>query len=324
MTFQTLFDLLVAKTNGDVALEILFKMTPSSLSCLKPSFEELHSLLLTCLKSRNIDKNILSLVRNNLNQLEFTCSFLDITTAISKLSYPFSHDLIIDPDLYWDVSLFNGFGDYKKDHGDIWFLTAPTILESYLLVYPLESNRSLCFRSEVSGDYEFNYQYRLMSVYGFFELIIILFKSRIATISTFSDFSNELFSACRINNLNFVKFATSNGITDPQCVNTASSNGNLEIVQYLSSISFPGFSTSTMNRACSEGKLNVVEWLFFNRTEGCTAHGLQRAAKRNHVDVVEFLLNHVKFEDIDYLKALEELNEDCDERIKEMLLIRTL
>ncbi|KAJ3103716.1 hypothetical protein HDU97_009890 [Phlyctochytrium planicorne] len=82
------------------------------------------------------------------------------------------------------------------------------------------------------------------------------------------------------------------GLDQSDWMDTAASNGDLEVVKYLHFNTSGGCSKAAMDGAAAAGHIHVVKFLHEHRTEGCTVDAVNFAAKYGHVDVVWFLLRN--------------------------------
>ncbi|KAF2077727.1 hypothetical protein CYY_000974 [Polysphondylium violaceum] len=79
----------------------------------------------------------------------------------------------------------------------------------------------------------------------------------------------------------------------------ASSNGHLDIIQFLHKNRSEGCTHDAMDQAASGNQLHVVEWLYENRKEGCSKIALEKSVRCNHISVVKFLLDKYVLNPID-------------------------
>ncbi|KDO28660.1 hypothetical protein SPRG_06515 [Saprolegnia parasitica CBS 223.65] len=77
----------------------------------------------------------------------------------------------------------------------------------------------------------------------------------------------------------------------PGLLDAIAGRGFLPLVQMLHERDFK-CSARAMDTAASNGHLEVVRFLHFNRTEGCTTDALDGAIRYGHLDVVRFLIAH--------------------------------
>ncbi|CAK4612559.1 unnamed protein product [Aphanomyces euteiches] len=73
-------------------------------------------------------------------------------------------------------------------------------------------------------------------------------------------------------------------------MDTAASQGHLDVVKYLHATQPQVCTTNAIDEAASNGHLDVVKWLYQNRREGSTAEALAGAAQEDHVLVVQWLV----------------------------------
>src|SRR5262245_8809748 len=69
--------------------------------------------------------------------------------------------------------------------------------------------------------------------------------------------------------------------------NLAAANGHLWLLQTRSDAMW--FTQRAMDSAASNGHLEVVKWLHSNRDEGCSRKAVEGAASGGHLEVLEWL-----------------------------------
>ncbi|OQS01236.1 ankyrin repeat-containing protein [Achlya hypogyna] len=75
-------------------------------------------------------------------------------------------------------------------------------------------------------------------------------------------------------------------------VHAAASCGNVDIMTFLHTHGYDGFSADTMDTAAECGHLGVVRFLHATRREGCTTKALDMAIYNGHAEVAEWLYAH--------------------------------
>lgn len=72
----------------------------------------------------------------------------------------------------------------------------------------------------------------------------------------------------------------------------AAKNGHFDVVKWLHAMRSEGCTVAAMNRAAANGHLQIVRWLHNNRREGCTTAAMDNAASNGHLQVIEWLDDH--------------------------------
>lgn len=104
-------------------------------------------------------------------------------------------------------------------------------------------------------------------------------------------YGREIRGAVSSGHLDVVKYLFENGAKlDDSLLITASENGYLELVKYISKISNFNYSfDNPIYNASREGHLEVVKYLYENDVKGDLERAIQVACKNGHLEIVKYL-----------------------------------
>ena len=77
-------------------------------------------------------------------------------------------------------------------------------------------------------------------------------------------------------------------------MDSAASNGHLEIIIWLHENRKADCSPRAMDNAAAQGHIKIVKWLHENRKEGCTTNAMDWAASNGHIEIVKWLKENIK------------------------------